>query len=171
LSGFVPTVVAYGNWLKGVVTMIAREFVAGVEDVETFNLGGRIFLWSSLLGEIPRVTAVNRPSINSIHQEFVDETLVEVIRKAVREELQAVIEQNGKRGGFRMDPATENTPELKPYLTIKEAADLVRLAPPTIRLYIRKRGLRAHKVGRRVIIKREELIAFLEQKQARGAAI
>jgi len=141
-----------------------------VEDVETFNFGRRI-LWSRLLGEIPRVGVVKAPSINSMHQGFVDESLVEVIRKAVREELQAVIEQNGKRGGFRLDPATDKSPELKPYLTIKEAADLARLAPPTIRLYIRKRGLRAHKVGRRVIIKREELIAFLEQRQARGAAI
>ena len=70
-----------------------------------------------------------------------------------------------------MHPAIDKTPEFKPYLTIKEAADLARLAPPTIRLYIRKRGLRAHKVGRRVIIKREELIAFLERRQARGAAI
>jgi len=144
--------------------------VAGVEDVETFNFGRRI-LWSRLLGEIPRVGVVKAPSINSMHQGFVDESLVEVIRKAVREELQAVIEQNGIGGGCRMYPATDKSPEFKPYLTIKEAADLARLAPPTIRLYIRKRGLRAHKVGRRVIIKREELIAFLEQRQARGAAI
>src|SRR5262249_16795669 len=89
--------------------------------------------------------------LNSIHQDFVDGTLLEMIRKAVREELIAVIEQNGKSGGFRMDPATDKAPGFKPYLTIKEAADFARLAPPTIRLYIRKRGLRAHKVGRRVI--------------------
>jgi len=108
------------------------------------------------------------PSINSIHQGSVDETLIEMIRKAVREELQALTGLNGKGGGFRMDPAAGKNPELKPYLTIKEAADLVRLAPPTIRLYIRKGGLRAHKVGRRVIIKREELIDFLENRQARG---
>ena len=119
---------------------------------------------------LPSVRVMKTPSINSIHQGSVDATLIEVIRKAVREELQAVIEQNGKRGGFRMDPATDKSPDFKPYLTIKEAADLARLAPPTIRLYIRKGGLRAHKVGRRVIIKREELIAFLEQRQVKGAA-
>jgi hypothetical protein len=36
-------VVAYGNWPEDVVTIIAREFVAGVEDVETFNLERRTF--------------------------------------------------------------------------------------------------------------------------------
>ncbi len=35
------------------------------------------------------------------------------------------------------------------YLTIKEAADVSRLGSSTIRLYIRKRELKAHKVGRR----------------------
>ena len=149
--------------------MIASELVAGVDDVETFNLRRRI-LWWRLLGEIPRVREMKTPSVNSIYPGFVDGTLVEVIRKAVREELQILIEQSGKRGGFRMDPITEKNPEFKTYLTIKEAADYSRLAPPTIRLYIRKRGLRAHKVGRRVIIKREELVAFLEQRQARSGA-
>jgi len=149
--------------------MIASELVAGVDDVETFNLRRRI-LWWRLLGEIPRVREMKTPSVNSIYPGFVDETLIEVIRKAVREELQAVMVGNGKRGGFQLDPATDTTPGFKQYLTIKEAADLARLAPPTIRLYIRKGGLRAHKVGRRVIIKREELIAFLEQRQVKGAA-
>ena len=143
--------------------------MAGVEDVETFNFGRRI-LWSRLLREIPRGGVVKEPSINSIHQGFVDGTLIEVIRKAVREELLAVIEQNGKRGGFQIDPASDKSLGFKPYLTIKEAADFARLAPPTIRLYIRKRGLRAHKVGRRVIIKREELVAFLEHRQVRDDA-
>ncbi len=48
------------------------------------------------------------------------------------------------------------------YFTVKEAADFSRLGPSTIRLYIRKRELKAHKVGERVIIKRADLERFLE---------
>ena len=48
------------------------------------------------------------------------------------------------------------------YLTVKEAADMARLGLSTIRLYISKRELKAHQVGRRVIIKRTDLENFLE---------
>jgi excisionase family DNA binding protein len=51
----------------------------------------------------------------------------------------------------------------KPYLTVKEAADFGRLALSTVRLYIRQRKIKAQKVGRRVIIAREELEAFLSR--------
>jgi excisionase family DNA binding protein len=51
----------------------------------------------------------------------------------------------------------------KPYLTVKEAAEFARIAPSTIRLYIRKRQLRAQKVGRRVIIATSELENFLSR--------
>src|SRR5262249_52043173 len=112
----------------------------------------------------------NQP-LNSIHQDFVDGTLVDAIREAVREELLVVIKQIEKCGGFRTDRTADQTPGVKTYLTIKEAADFARLAPPTIRLYIRKGSLRAHKEGRRGIIKREEFIAFLEQRQTMGAGI
>ncbi len=50
----------------------------------------------------------------------------------------------------------------RPYLSVKEAAEMARLAPSAIRLYIRKWGLKAHKVGRRVIIERTDLERFLE---------
>lgn len=50
----------------------------------------------------------------------------------------------------------------RPYLTVKEAADMARLAPSAIRLFIRKRELKANKVGSRVIIKRTDLEGFLE---------
>lgn len=50
------------------------------------------------------------------------------------------------------------------YLTIKEAADVSRLGSSTIRLYIRKRELKAYKVGRRVIIKRTDFVKFLESR-------
>ena len=50
------------------------------------------------------------------------------------------------------------------FLTIKQAAETSGLGASTIRLYIRKRKLRAQQVGRRVIIKRSDLENFLESQ-------
>ncbi len=47
-------------------------------------------------------------------------------------------------------------------LTVKEAAYMAHLGLSTIRLYISKRELKAHQVGRRVIIKKTGLVNFLE---------
>ncbi|MFQ5853573.1 MAG: helix-turn-helix domain-containing protein [Candidatus Binatia bacterium] len=45
---------------------------------------------------------------------------------------------------------------------MKEAANLSRLGQSTIHLLIRKRQLKAHQVGSRVIIKRSDLERLLE---------
>jgi excisionase family DNA binding protein len=74
-----------------------------------------------------------------------------LLRRIIREEIRAAL-GNGQR----------NKETEKPYLTIKEAAEFSRLAPSNIRLLIRKRQLRAQKVGRRVLIKRSDLENFLE---------
>jgi excisionase family DNA binding protein len=50
----------------------------------------------------------------------------------------------------------------KGFLTIKQAAAYSGLGSSTIRLYIEKRQLRALRVGRRVLINRTDLEAFLE---------
>ena len=50
----------------------------------------------------------------------------------------------------------------KSFLTIKQAAVTSGLGASTIRLYIRKRQLRAQQVGRRVLVKRSDLEKFLE---------
>ena len=81
--------------------------------------------------------------------------LDDLLRRIVREEIRAVMGQNGHGG-----KTANETP--KPYLTIKEAADISRLGPSTIRLLIRKRELKALQVGRRVIIKRADLQKYLE---------
>jgi len=83
------------------------------------------------------------------------EALLETIRQAVRVEIREALTENGHRS----QKPTE-TPRC--YLTIKEAADISRLGPSTIRLYIHKRELKAHQVGSRVIIKRTDLEGFLE---------
>lgn len=77
-----------------------------------------------------------------------DANLLATIRQAVREEIQAVV----RNGSSEQDP----------YLTVKEAAETSCLAISTIRLYIRKGRLRAHRVGRRVVVKRDDLQKFVE---------
>ena len=77
--------------------------------------------------------------------------LESLFRRIVREEIQQAL-NNGQK----------NKETRKPYLSIKEAAEFSRLAPSTIRLYIRQRKLRALKEGRRVIIKSSDLEKFLE---------
>ncbi len=95
---------------------------------------------------------MNEHSTNSA---LLGEALLEAIRGAVRVEIRAALTENG----YGSQKPTE-TP--KCYLTIKEAADISRLGPSTIRLYIRKRELKALRVGERVIIKRTDLEGVLE---------
>ena len=78
------------------------------------------------------------------------DALKDAVREVIREEFRAM-------GGPSVDAN-----ESKPYLTVVEAADLSRLGESTIRHAIRKGQLRAHKVGERVIIKREDLEQFVE---------
>ena len=83
------------------------------------------------------------------------EALAAIIKPIVEEAVQTAISQNGHAG----KPPPESS---RQYFTIKEAADFSRLGDSTIRLYIRKRELRACQVGSRVIIKRTDLERFLE---------
>jgi len=83
------------------------------------------------------------------------DAVMNAIRLVVREELRAIISQDG----YGRNPSPD---EASPYLTIKRAAKLSNLGVSTIRLYIRKRELKAHQVGSRVIIKRTDLEQFLE---------
>jgi excisionase family DNA binding protein len=83
-------------------------------------------------------------------------------RQVIREELQAVIEPTSRS----LSPAQPRRIN-KPYLSVKEAAKMATLAPSTIRLYIRKGKLKAHKVGRRLVIAKGDLEAFLMQNPTR----
>ena len=58
----------------------------------------------------------------------------------------------------------------KSYLTVKQAAETSGLGSSTIRLLIRKRQLRAQRVGRRVLVKRADLERFLESNSNRREA-
>jgi len=80
------------------------------------------------------------------------------LRQIIRGEIREAMGQN--RHG-RVDSGIPSEAS-RPYLTVKEAAEIARLATSAIRLFIRKRELKAHKVGSRVIIKRIDLERFLE---------
>jgi len=77
------------------------------------------------------------------------------LKALVRAEVEKAVGQNGHQSKIPSEP-------VRSYFTVKEAADISRLGPSTIRLYIRKRELRACQVGSRVIIKRTDLEKFLE---------
>jgi excisionase family DNA binding protein len=84
------------------------------------------------------------------------EAVLTGIRQIVREELRAVINTTSLPHSYDQPRRTN-----KPYLSVKEAAKMATLAPSTIRLYIRKGKLKAHKVGRRMVIKKGDLEIFL----------
>jgi excisionase family DNA binding protein len=82
------------------------------------------------------------------------ETALEsLLRRIVRQEIQTALAGRVVK--------TVDAPG-KPYLTVKQAAEASGLGASTIRLYIRKRQLRAQNVGRRVLIRRSDLETFLE---------
>jgi excisionase family DNA binding protein len=89
------------------------------------------------------------------------------LREVIRQELRSAISQNGSVHAKEDSLTPSDALHCKPYLSIREAADYGRLAPQTIRLYIRKGRLKAQKVGRRVIVNRAELAKFLEAKSTR----
>jgi excisionase family DNA binding protein len=80
-----------------------------------------------------------------------------IVKEAIREAMR-VSEREGRQG----------TSTDKAFLTVKQAAEHSGLGSSTIRLLIRKRQLAAQKVGRRVLIKRSDLEAFLESHQIRA---
>jgi excisionase family DNA binding protein len=83
------------------------------------------------------------------------EALAAIIKPIVKE---AVLEALGN-GGRRNEESTRSD---KTFLTVKQAAKTSALGASTIRLAIRRRQLRAQKVGRRVLVKRSDLENFLE---------
>jgi excisionase family DNA binding protein len=84
------------------------------------------------------------------------EALLGAIRQVVREEVRAAMSGPSKRKLH-----TGSRGRSKPYLNVKQAAEMACLAPSTVRLYIRKGHLKALKVGRRVVIQGAELERFL----------
>jgi len=88
------------------------------------------------------------------------EAVADIIMPVVEEAIRQALKTNSR------DVQPEAFAD-KGFLTVKEAASYSGLGSSTIRLYIRKRQLQAHKVGRRVLIKRTDLEAFLEANPIR----
>lgn len=83
------------------------------------------------------------------------EALVAILKPIIRD---AVHEALASAGGRTEQGATDD----RAFLTVKQAAETSGLGASTIRLAIRRRQLRAQKVGRRVLVKRSDLKVFLE---------
>ncbi len=77
------------------------------------------------------------------------------LRSLIREEIQAAMVQIGNTSPKHLE-ATNS------YFTVGQAAKFSCLGESTIRLAIRKRELKAHQVGSRIIIRRTDLEKFLE---------
>jgi excisionase family DNA binding protein len=92
---------------------------------------------------------------NSLSDAFAD-----IIKPIVEEAVRQALNINSR--DVRPEAFADNG-----YLTIKQAAAYSGLGASTIRLYIRKRQLQTHKVGRRVLIKRTDLEGFLEANPIR----
>jgi excisionase family DNA binding protein len=86
---------------------------------------------------------------------FLAEALAAIIKPIVKEAMREVLNLNS-RGPMQASVADRS------FLTVKQAAVTSGLGSSTIRLLIRKRQLKAQKVGRRVLIKTSDLERFLE---------
>jgi excisionase family DNA binding protein len=83
------------------------------------------------------------------------------LRELLRQEICAAFSKHVEFGGSQ-NSLTQNLPSVtSPYLSVKEVADMTRLAVSTIRLCIRKGQLKAQRVGRRVIVSRSEVEKFI----------
>ena len=87
---------------------------------------------------------------NSLLVDALAVILKPIVKEALREELK------------NSHPSKDTAGSGKLYLTVKQAAEASGLGVSTIRLLIRRRQLRAQRVGRRVIILRKDLENFLE---------
>lgn len=53
---------------------------------------------------------------------------------------------------------------------VAEAADALRVSPRTVRTLIASHELRAHRIGRRVLVSADALSAFVKAREAEAAA-
>jgi excisionase family DNA binding protein len=93
---------------------------------------------------------------NNLLAEALAVILKPIVIEAVREAMK-----------LKFDGAADAGAAQKSFLTVKQAAETSGLGVSTIRLMIRKRQLPAQRVGRRVLIKRNDLEIFLESEPIR----
>lgn len=79
--------------------------------------------------------------------------------------IQKIVRSEIERFANEKKQPTKETPE---FLTIQEACKLLNLAKPTIYGHVSKRNLPHIKRGKKLMFKRESLIAWLEQGNRRA---
>ena len=88
----------------------------------------------------------------------IDASIREAVRDVVREEVRLVIRDEIAKLRGAMVGATKA--DAGDYLSVAEAATLIRVHPATIRGWIREGQLPQHRAGRHYRVKRSELQAF-----------
>jgi excisionase family DNA binding protein len=81
-----------------------------------------------------------------VSEQTLEEKLLDVIRQAIRNEVRRAVDE-----ATRVDE----------FLTTKAAAELAKVAPATIRRWLRSKALTKHTAGRVIRISRLELEKFL----------
>ncbi len=82
---------------------------------------------------------------------------VRELRALVRDEIIAALDNRPGSTSRQVQGAQS------PYLSVRDAAEYSHISPSTIRQAIRSGRLVAHKVGRRVLLKKSELQDFIER--------
>lgn len=59
--------------------------------------------------------------------------------------------------------------QARPMISIRRAATFLGVAEPTIRKWLRERRLPFHRCGRRIVLRREDLEAFLRANRVERA--
>lgn len=65
---------------------------------------------------------------------------------------------------------SSNTPTLRLNLNVDEAAAALRVSPRMVRNLIARRKVKAHRIGRRVLVSVEALAAFVRDREAEASA-
>jgi excisionase family DNA binding protein len=109
-----------------------------------------------------KIIPMRTATIDSLSDSLAVNLTVRQLQELVRSEVHAALAESGLHGLQSTIPRDRaGIAAASPYLSVTEAAQLARVAPSTIRLYIRKGKLKPQKVGRRVIVARAELERFL----------
>ncbi len=85
----------------------------------------------------------------------------EELRALVRDEVMAALDS--RSGSTARQEPGSGTRTQSPYLSVRQASEYSRMAISTIRQGIRSGQLKAHKCGRRVLIKIEDLQNYIER--------
>lgn len=95
-----------------------------------------------------------------------EEVLRDILREVVREEFAPIVERLNRieAQGAQTPPAAEE------YITAAEAAKVASVRADTVREWVRRGDLPAHRAGRLLRVRRDELEAYLA-RQSNGASV